>query len=80
MRRMYRIKHINKKLQSISLILTMTAVLWLCKADLKAHVDAGTDQEHLQHKIVDGLDEEGPERGSRRHLFLISAEMLHSNI
>ncbi len=58
----------------------MTPVFWLGKADLEAHIDAGADQKHFQHEVVEGLDEECPERSTRRHFLHVRPEVLHANI
>lgn len=52
----------------------------MSKTDFKADVDARTNQEQLEHEIVDCLDEECAVRCTRRHVLLVRAEVLHANI
>jgi hypothetical protein len=53
-------------------------VLRLCESDLETDVYDGADEQQLEHKVVDGFNEELPVRGPLRGLLAIGAELIES--
>lgn len=56
----------------------MATIMRCGKSDTETDVDAGAHEEELEHKIVDGLDEELPIGGAFRRVLPVSAEVTHS--
>ena len=52
----------------------------MSEPNLETDIHACTNEEQLEHEIVDCLDEEYTIRSAGRHLLLIGAEVLHANI